>query len=244
MTVSVTNIGTNSGKAVASLAIAIPSGGVPQFATIVVGACDSAQKLLSATVSDNVNGSYLSKIAFFINGNPSNGDFCVWAFALSAALTSADSITISGLTSDTVAASAFYVTGVTGVSLTADTDGSSATPSVGPLTPTVPGSAIAGFVFTAGPSGDTFTQDSTDGSYATPPNRVGTTGGTASANRTVAGGTLIQATPAAISYKPTLGTSRAWGAGLLVLSPLVFTPFFRRPRLIENPVFRYRPHNA
>ena len=97
-----------------------------------------------------------------------------------------------------------------GVSLdvTASGHGSSTAPSTGNTTVTSQAAELLfGSVGVNGPSGDTYTEAS---SWTTA-NSGGTTGGSATSNVTIHQAHDIVSAASAYDYKPTLGTSRAWG---------------------------------
>ncbi len=142
-----------------------------------------------------------------------------------AALTSGQTITMTNATgaSNTAALSCFYATGLKTASDPQDsttnngTGGSSATPSVTASgAPATASSLVIGLVGTNGPSGDSFTQDSTNAAYATPPTRVGTAGGNQTTNYTIAGGFVV--TSSQLTYAPSI-TSRNWAAMIAGFAP-------------------------
>lgn len=75
------------------------------------------------------------------------------------------------------------------------------------------------FLGTEGPTGDTFTQDTANG-WDSPPTRVGTTGGAAVTNNTLAGGYKIANNVSSFDYAPTI-TSRNWVVVILVFQEAV-----------------------
>jgi hypothetical protein len=228
MPIAVTNIGTNTGKTVASLAVTVGAGGVPAGALIVIGVSSArTTSPTSAGITDTAGNTYsgasTNAIDWKIIGT-SSGTYFICYCPNAAALVSGNTITYTPLASATCASSAFYATGVaasspfdTGV-IASSTSGGSASPSSGNITPAANGELIVGFVATNGPSGDTFTQDSADASYATPPTRAGTSGASATSNWTIAGGSVVQSTAASIAYAPTI-TSRTWACGIAAFAP-------------------------
>jgi len=118
--------------------------------------------------------------------------------------------------------SAFYVEGIDTTSpldVIGTATGTSTTPSVSTSATTTQADVLTiGIVATEGPSGDTFTQDASP-AYGTPPVRVGTSGGSATTNVTLAGGHFVETATGVDgiaryykTYNPTLGTSRDWAA--------------------------------
>ncbi len=111
--------------------------------------------------------------------------------------------------------SAFYVEGIDTTSpldVIGTATGTSTTPSVSTSATTTQADVLTiGIVAREGPSGDTFTQDASP-AYATPPVIVGTSGGGATSNVTLAGGRFIESATGVKTYNPTLGTSRDWAA--------------------------------
>jgi hypothetical protein len=216
MTITVTNIGTANAKTVNSIAITVPVGGVPSGSLIVVAASESstggtpaASDTAGNTYNDAGGGTTISTASGLLD--------IKHAFNATA-LVSGNTITWTfGQTGKTGAASAFYVTGI---DTSADpayavqgSSGSSATPSGLSAINIASGDFVVAFVATNGPIGDAFTQDSTNGAYATPPTRAGTTGAGATTNWTIAGGTLVANATQRWTYAPAI-TSRAWAVSV------------------------------
>ena len=242
MAITVTNIGTASGKAVSSLSITVPVGGVPAGSLIVVAYYNIGG--FGASVTDTAGNSY-------INGPNRNAGWAggevevKYAFNC-AALVSGNTISIS-ITSTTIAATAFYATGVQTASDPGDAIGTgtstgsaspTATTSVGggdgAGTTAVSGELLVGIIGSNGPSGDSFSQDLTNqgGFSAPPPTRVGTTGGSATSNATIAGGVIAGwGSTGKPKYNPAI-TSRSVGTVIVTFKGVSSTPQskpFRRP---------------
>lgn len=148
---------------------------------------------------------------------------------LTNALTTSDTITFTpGAGVAAVAAVADFFVGLVAKTDFSDSSagGSSATPSVGPSTPTFPDDLILGTVGVNGPSGDGFTEDTDtnggDGWHTL--KRLGTTGGGATSNATTNAAYKITTSAAAQTYNPSLGTSRNWGEHMISLRPATAKP--------------------
>lgn len=225
MTIVVTNIGTNFSKTVANttaLTVSVPAGGVPAGATIIVGIANSWLSSLGTSDGTNV---YTDTLTQGLNNTAASGVVYLSYAENVAALVSGNTISITNNSgaSRVVVASAFYVTGLATPGPAIDNTvfarafGSSTTPSVtAAAVPATAGSLIVGIVGTNGPSGDTFTQDSTHAAYATPPVRVGSSGGAQTSNWCVAGGNVVSS--AQLTYAPSI-TSRDWGAIIVAFAP-------------------------
>ncbi len=223
MAISVTNIGTNNGKAVTTLSITVPVGGVPSGALIVVGQSVTANAL--ATPTDSASNTYqspaslaitLSKVAFCFN--------C-------AALVSGNIITVNTGVSQAEALSAFYATGIQTSSNPLDATGNNSGSSVSPTvttsaggsdaagTTSVTGELIVGYLGINGPIGGTFTQDSTnEGGFATPFVRDGTTGAGGTSNAVAAGGNVVWNSIGKPTYAPTI-TTAPWQVFIATFKP-------------------------
>ncbi len=216
MAISVVNIGTNNNKTLAtnaSLSVTVPAGGVPAGALIcmLIGSAGNGPTI---SVTDNAGNSYANNINI-----ASGGSSLIFSYAYNAlALVSGNLITyafsIPNGSSLATSITAFYATGIQTTSDPLDTrsiaTGSSAAPTVTmgqALAGT--GELVIGTLVTAGVIADTFTQDATNGAYATPPTRVATAGGQAATNITAAGGFFVDNASTAPKYAPTI-TSRAW----------------------------------
>jgi hypothetical protein len=216
--VSVNNIGTNSVKALANsgtLSITVPAGGIPAGSLICVVMSTQATGSSQLTITDTATNSYDVSIAHGVNNNAAvNGvDLIAYAYN-SLALNSGNLITYTNTsgTTNTVAISAFYATGIflagnaRDSAVTHGNGGSSTAPTVtANAAPISPNELYLGVLATNGPSGDTFTQDASNAAWVTPPIRAGTTGSTATTNWTVAGGMVRSS--ALLTYAPTITTA-------------------------------------
>jgi hypothetical protein len=246
---AVVNIGANSqSTALSNITITVPAGGVPAGSLIVVGIVDQTTLGGSgiSSPSDSSGNSYGSIVNASGQGTDINTSAAIYYSFNCLALNPGDTIEVdpNGSIAGGIAISAFYWTSAQTSSDPIDGGGSnsnagSTTPSGTGIHPFTNGDLVVGFVATRGPSTDTFTQDSTDGAYATPPVRVGTTAAT---GPTLAGGTFIQSVAAATDYKPTLGTSRPWidmtGAFLAGSAPIFASyngefPSFENAKLLR-----------
>lgn len=223
MTISVTNIGTNSTKTAAvALAVTVPAGGVPSGALILLceGNGTSNSGTVGASVVDSASNSYTNGTVSNNGGNCAGSIYRCWNCN---ALVSTNTISLTANTNMIQLLSAFYATGVKTSSdpldtqNTASTTGNSGTPSVSTSSNgSANGNLVVGWVVDNGPSGDTgFVQDSTNGAYATPPTRVGTTGAGAASNITGQGGFFVDSggSGATETYAPAI-TSRNWAASI------------------------------
>lgn len=214
MTISVTDIGTNSNTSGATVAVTVGVGGVPSGALIVVCICEQGSSTVGGSVADTAGNTYASAVSQTLSPGATAFMNVFYAFNASA-LVSTNTITYTKQTSgDRTAISAFYATGIQTSpdpldgAVTASAKGSSSAPSVTSGTPGASGELFVGVVGVSGETTDTFTQDSTNGAYATPPTRVGTSG--AGLDPVVAGGNLVNSGSSAKTYAPSI-TSRAWG---------------------------------
>lgn len=218
MAIVVTTLSQNNNASGATVVLAIPGGGVPSGATIVVAAGESAGTSVSSlgTAADGTN-TYNKKTSARRNavGNNFGGIFVAENVA---ALTSSNSITYTKNVSGSIGAiSALYATGVATASydagVTASATGSSKTPSVTSGTLAVSGELIIGMVFNQGSGfSGTFTQDSTNGSYATPFDE-------APSSARIDGGNFVSSGTTAKTYAPSFSLSAAWAAFIIGLQP-------------------------
>jgi hypothetical protein len=244
MAISVTNIGQAAAKQSTALSITVPAGGVPATANIYV--LMAALATGGPTAGDSKGNSYDNTLAAgFAQANGSLQSRLSLAPSPASnpltALVSGDTISAGGAVGQTaIAFSAFYVTGLVATATNEfDTSGGGTGSSTSPLATATSGTAVSGeliigLVATNGPSGDTFTQDSTNqGGFTTPPTRVGTTGSGATSNVTLAGGVVAgwNSTGTA-KYNPTI-TSRAWCATVATFEPAPpdYTPYNPWPQL-------------
>ncbi len=199
--------------------------------TLVTTAVAPAGSVIVVAVAYDANGTYLSTGSIpgttyldqdvIGDGTGANLPAIIcWYHYVNTDVAAGTSITINWSTQPTAKAmTALYAPGAAAspLDVRGTATGSSSTPSVSTSGSTVQADGITiGFVATEGPSGDTFTQDSSP-AYSTPPVRVGTTGGSAATNMTIAGGYFIETATGTKTYNPTLGTSRDWAAAIVTL---------------------------
>ena len=186
---------------------------VPTGALIVV--CIAQDGVgAGASLSDSVSNTYAAANTAV---NTDGVWTSIWYSDNSTSLPSGGTITVDWGGGNEVgkAIAALYCEGIATTSAldkTGTAIGSDAAPLVSTSATTTQADELTiGVVGTEGPSGDTFTQDASP-AYATPPVRVGTTGGGAASNITLAGGHFIETTTGVKTYDPTLGTARDWAA--------------------------------
>jgi hypothetical protein len=242
--ITLTQIGVNSAKGSnLSIAITVPAGGVPAGAVIIVLVSPGVSTFVSGVV-DTAGNTYVA----------AQDGFIYYAWQSTAALVSGNTITVNFSTGTNGAISAFYATGLQTSSNPLDqTAQSSLITSTAPTVTTsgnvsVTGELIVGLVSVGGPSGDTFTQDSThEGGFVggglntgVAPQRTGTSGGVAGTNECIDPGAVAGWTSsgATATYAPTLGTSRPWIASIATFKPApdptVNTTPSRHMRLFEG----------
>jgi hypothetical protein len=220
------SIGTVQNKTVEGTTTLTTTAAVPAGALIVVHVAFDADGVLESVI-DLTNGvGYANAIGVAGGTTAAFPEAQIYYFENSAALSSGTAISLSwpNSTPTAKAVSAFYVEGIatTGaLDQTGTATGSSTTPSVTTAGATSQADEITiGLVASEGPSGDTFTQDASP-AYGDIPVRVGTSGGSAVANITLAGGYFIETATGTKTYNPTLGTSRDYAA---VIAPFKAAP--------------------
>lgn len=217
MTIVVTNISNQTGTAVATVTFTIGAGGVPAGALILITVSDSSIINTNSTCTDTAGNTYTSRHGKTKNNVAANGFANFWESDNSLALVSGNTIVVhvGSATTANISANACYVTGVSNrasgpynAAVSAETSGSSTTPSV---TSNVP--ATAGQIFFAYAAGTTliasFTQDSTNATWASPPGSV------SNAAPPLGGGNVINNTLSARTYAPTFGTTDTWAAAII-----------------------------
>src|ERR1051325_8995563 len=208
---SVTSIGSNTGKSVSSIVITLPAA-VPAGCTIFVAIATAGSSVL-VNIADSVGQTN------WVGGNgaaTANGTIILdWAWnATAMPASSTITITKSGGGTFTGAVYAWYVAGLLTSTSPLDTaqTGSGSGTAVTLTTGTLGQVAeyVVGALAVAGPGTETFTNDSNFG--VLPSYRIGTTGGS---DITVdVGMRLVTGTTAGVTYAPTLGTSENWAAYL------------------------------
>lgn len=218
MAIALTNIGTANAKTGATSAVVTASSGVPAGSLIVLNEVTGTGNAgpNHGTLSDTGGNTWTTGPSVTNSGAVWCG--CYYAFNC-LAIGNGGTITQAWSGSSIVwAVSAFYATGVQTTSdpidITSINIGAKGTnPSTNLGSAATNGDLVLGLVGFNGPVGDSITQDSTNGSYATPPSSTGTTGGSAVSNVTLFGGSLVAATSTAWVYAPTDSTSqRAWAS--------------------------------
>lgn len=218
MAIGIAEIAKNNGGTGATLVSTVPAAGTPAGATIVVVVCERANAAPGGTITDTAGNTYTAVASASIDNTQANGFGRVFYAINTAALVSGNVITYTrAISGSPCAMECMQLTGVdAAVSIdaaaTATTTGNSATPSV---TSGIPGSGndiFIGFVCGQGSLG-AFTQDSTNGAWATPP--VASSSGTADGSAKLNGGSLVASGLAAKTYAPTFAVAKAWMAGIV-----------------------------
>jgi len=226
------NVGTATSTSLANnaaLTISVPSGGIPAGSVIVLfatahsyGIYPSGSGSIGFKVSDSASNTYLPNSGLTTSLNNGGVYILSVVYTYNAAVANGGTISIlnSSGTAEAIAVTAMYVTGAAtatdpidpgGALQWSDNFGSSTSPSV-----TYTGSVTAnmGFVAAVGwYNSSTFTQDNTHAAYATPPNYAAAS----STTEQVEGGSVVAST--ALTYAPTLGTSRLWAAQIIGINP-------------------------
>jgi hypothetical protein len=206
--ITVVNIGTGT------TSVTIGAGGVPAAAQIIVCTSDNGSVATGASVTDTAGNTYLIPNAIGL-AHVAGLSVAAYRARTGLALVNGNTITYTPTTGATLShISAFYVLGLDNVA--GDTGayfaatGTSTAPSVTSLTPVTGGEFFIGVV-----GGATlvvsFTQDSTNAAWASPP-------GQASLAATVlVGGNVVNPSKTTLTYAPTLGTSDTWIAVIYAL---------------------------
>lgn len=208
MSIVVTNIGSSTTVATGAITITVGVGGVPAGAAIFVAASDSGTS--AGTVSDSKSNLYLTERT---STNGSNLTVSLYRCSFVIALVNGDTIkyTLNGTLG---AVSVFYATGLANVGqdTAVGAGGTSATPSV---TSPVPSSAGDLFIGVVGGATliSSFTQDSTNAAWASPPGSV------SNAAPVLGGGNVVNPSATALTYAPTFGTSDNWRAVIAAFFP-------------------------
>lgn len=240
--VDVTNIGTNTGSVVSTVAITVPAGGVPSGSLIVVCVADSSITG-TGSVADTKSNTYTlpsSPALPVTNNNLAANGFgsLYYAFNITA-LVSGDTITYTlGHVASSAAVSAFYAPSILQSPTPFDnvigttSSGSSTTPSLSLANNAVgTGELWVAVVSNTGGSGDSFTQDSTNAAWQNFPVRVGLAGGP-----TIAGGAFTNKAKTVADYAPVLGVSHPWAEFMVafrVAAPAYSLPLQLGPTLAQ-----------
>lgn len=218
-----TNIGASASGSAASLAITVGAGGVPANSLLCVGASASGisnNSLTGTAVTDTQTNAYSKVDSVIINNTSSNGSIYLFFSYNITALVSGNTITFTPAASGRLTLSCFYVTGEqissspidAAASTSGGAFGQSTTPSATMrAAPVAANSLVVGVIGSGFGSGDTFTQDSTNAAYATPPNSASVTGSA------IYGGNVVSSSQ--LTYAPSLSTSRQWGEVIGVFAP-------------------------
>lgn len=202
--VAITDLGTAADTASATCALTGVT--VPAGATILMMAYEKTTTGSGGTFADTGgSNAYLSLTGGFPNNTQNQGLVGVWQVPNASALSGA-TITYTKNTSGVqTQISGAYLTNTTGITTGTFNAGLSTNPSA-TISSTSSGEIIIGWVGFNAVSGDTFTQDSANGSYATPPDILIANG------NGIAGGSFIKGAAGSISYAPSISNSRTWGA--------------------------------
>lgn len=216
MTVPI-SIGSSSTVAGGTVTITVGAGGVPKGAHIMLAIAHDANASSGSVADTAGNVPYSFSLNRSFNNVTTNGTvFFVRCRNIGTALVNGNTIVYTLPGGATIAAvSAWYAVGLADLSIdvSAVASGSSTTPSVTSPAPTAGGELFIGII-----GGQTlvtsFTQDSTNAAWASPPGQVSIAapvlgGGWAFGDQ--AGGTM--------KYAPTLGTSDNWAALIIALFP-------------------------
>ncbi len=212
MAFAAVNIGTNSGAVGASLAVTVPAGvSIPAGSVICVGVSELSTTFSTAgSVTSTVVGSsvFTSAMSAPKNNTITSGVGGFFYESQSAAISSGSLITYNrNISATPCAMSAFYITGASTVvdpydlGFAKSTTGTGTTPTVTSGSP-VRGNYIAVGLIAAS-SEATITNPST---FATPFTLV------TRVSAAVGGGNTVQASTAALTFNPTLGTSQPFVA--------------------------------
>lgn len=203
------NVGVASSKTTGTaLAVTVPVGGVSAGSTLIVKV---AHDFTSGgpTVADSRGNTYTRDRTAADSGTTIRAS--IFSCAVGTSLVSGDTITVTFPASIAVRAAAIdeFASVLTPIAVDAQDGlaGTSATPGM-PLVTVNANDLLIGMVSVAGDSVDAYTEDSAN--LWTGLTRIGTTGGTATANRTI--NTAYRSVGAAgtYHYAPTLGTSSLW----------------------------------
>src|SRR5258706_2245004 len=237
MPLSVTNIGSNTGVAVNTVAVTVPAGGVPAGALIVVCVSDNS---VSGTgglnaVADTGGNVYTSAVQANNNNAAANGCGIMYTANVTKALVNTNTITYTlGTATSSAAVAAFYIKGApTLIEAKNSATGSSTTPSVTSGTPSVAGDLFIGMV-SATTLVSSFTQDSTNAAWASPPGQVSI------AAPPLGGGNVVNAGAGTRTYAPTFGTTDTWAALIMGVQGTVSGWEVRPPEVQTFPTTKQR----
>jgi hypothetical protein len=207
--IGVVNIGSSTTVASGKITITVGAGGVPAGAQIVVCGADNGS-LSNQSVADSAVNTYLQSSII----NNTGLSIYIMRERTGKALTNGQTIVLT-LNSDATlgAANAFYATGLRNIgadgAVTNTNSATSTTPTVTSGVPSAKGELFVGIVGSATLT-SSFTQDSTNAAWATPPGQVSL------AAPVLVGGDVINSGNGALTYAPTLdGGAHVWAATIV-----------------------------
>lgn len=213
MSFAVTNLvqaGDNTGAA--TVACAVPVGGVLTGSLIVVLITDRSVSVVGGSVADTKN-TYTAPAGADLNGSTTNGFGAISYAYNTVALTSSDTITYTKALVAAAAVSIIYITGAATASDPRDS-GAGTTTATGTgtaLTATTGTPSAANDIFVglaAGPGNNgAFTQDVTNGTWVT---ITQSRNGTTSTDANTRGGYQVMTDQLAHTYAPAMANSRVW----------------------------------
>lgn len=220
MTLSVTSIGSNSGKSVASVVITLGAN-IPANCCIFV-AMSTAGSSVTTNIADSFGQTH------WVGGNglaTANGSVLLdWCWNASA-MNSGNTITVTPSAGGNFTCSvyAWYVTGISiaanPVDASQTTSGNGTAPSMTTGTLVQAAEYVVGAIAVAGPSSETFTNDS---NYNVLPSyRVGTTGGS---DTTINVGMKTVMSTSAVTFAPTLGTAENYAGYMATFKVVDVSP--------------------
>lgn len=194
----------------------------PAGSAIFLGIVTNSSTATFTSITDSASNTYSLVASQAHNNSTADGVLYVYACFDATALSSSDTITATASAAVLHAMTAFYVEDLPLANFISPAELASRSSTSPTDTKTGLSAGVGylalGFIGVRGPSGDAFTQAT---NWVTPPTRVGSTGGAATSNSTVAGGHQEFTGLTSITYAPTLGTSRAWAEILLVYTTAV-----------------------
>jgi hypothetical protein len=222
MTITLTNIGNASNAGGASVVLA-PGSNVPSGVHVFVATIENENGPVG-TVTDNSNGVQYTKISSGFTVGTSVSTAAI--FVLPAASNKSGILTSNNISytketgGDAGAITCWYVSGLTPAGkifpdFFTFNGGTSSAPTATQTGVAATNGLLIGVVFW-GTTTTTFTQDSTNAAYATPPTA---NTGEVTATCAVAGGSFVTTGSTVSTYAPTLGASSNWVDVLMVYNP-------------------------
>lgn len=212
--ITITNIASNSGTGVNTVVVTVPGGGVPVGNALGIIVIDSSN--VAGGVTDTPGSGYTN-----ISQNaPANvATLAVFVSASGHAFAGGNTITYTlGQAGHAATVNAFYVSGVDLalgndiVEFLGSGAGTSTAPSATTIAPTVSCALFVGAVGAAS-AVTSFTQDTINAAWATPPGQVQITA------PMLVGGSFVSPGLGGRTYAPTLGTSAAWAELIMAIKP-------------------------